>query len=475
MGEEKTGDNLVSSLSRLAAGKTSPIETFDAGKSLKNAPDPAVVDAKASPVEGRRPSTLAKRAARPGHFMYLAATALAVVPTSAYAAGKGAATHGFFNPEFILVSAAGLLIGGLVFIITAAIRKIKRESVSIEPRKQEPPPSTVQEANVSADQSPKPMLPAIRQDGDSVDIALKSAGVAPDHAVIETVSGNPVLRAQGAAPLYLNGQPILAAPLRHGDLVSVGELRIMIELPGKAPVRAPQKPRPSLQLINGKAEPHIDPEHSHSPSLRVVRDLPSNALSAHQESRQNATIVLKVYEAGKLKKTYPLHAQRVRLGSSLESAAPNSPEPPQPTVPLPDSIMLKVYNGGKMERAQIFKTDRISIGAGDSADLNLISAGIEPSHAFIESRAAGPVLRAQGSAPVYLNGQPIFAAPLRRGDLIAIGDLRILAELLKDGPTPVPQRPRSHLQLISIEEEPLINQERPHPPALRIVHEGVHE
>ena len=90
-------------------------------------------------------------------------------------------------------------------------------------------------------------------------------------------------------------------------------------------------------------------------------------------------------------------------------------------------IVLKVYDGGKLKSARAFRAERIRLGNA-AADLVLESASVAPTHAVIESGALGAVLRATTSAPVYLNGQPILAAPLRHGDLISIGEIRIMVE-----------------------------------------------
>src|SRR5207245_8908021 len=129
-------------------------------------------------------------------------------------------------------------------------------------------------------------------------------------------------------------------------------------------------------------------------------------------------------------------------------------------------IVLKVYDGGKLKSSRAFRAERIRLGS-ESADLVLGSPGIAPTHAVIETGAMGAVLRATTAAPLYLNGQPIIAAPLRHGDLISIGDLRIMVELQARTLQALgPQKSRPRLQLIRGEEEQLV--ERPHPPAPRL-------
>jgi len=120
-------------------------------------------------------------------------------------------------------------------------------------------------------------------------------------------------------------------------------------------------------------------------------------------------------------------------------------------------IVLKVYDGGKLKNTRAFRAERIRLGSAPG-DLVLDATGVAPSHALIEVGATGVVLRALGTAPLYLNGQPIIAAPLRHGDLISLGELRILVELQKSGvaPAPAPQQPqraRPRLQLIQGDED----------------------
>ena len=109
----------------------------------------------------------------------------------------------------------------------------------------------------------------------AVDLVLEGSGVAPHHAVIELGAMGPVIRALSALPLYVNGQPVLAAPLRHGDLLSVGELRVMVELraTAQAPGSAQAGPRPRLQLIQGDEPTDRTAPPAHLvPALAVVRE-----------------------------------------------------------------------------------------------------------------------------------------------------------------------------------------------------------
>ena len=137
-------------------------------------------------------------------------------------------------------------------------------------------------------------------------------------------------------------------------------------------------------------------------------------------------------------------------------------------------IVLKVYDGGRLKGSRAFRAERIRLGSA-SADLVLDSPSVAPNHAVIESGATGVVLRALGTAPLYLNGQPILAAPLRHGDLISIGDLRIMVELQKGAAAPQPQKTRPRLQLIHGEEVPPNDPARAHTPTLSVVREAIPE
>ncbi len=138
-------------------------------------------------------------------------------------------------------------------------------------------------------------------------------------------------------------------------------------------------------------------------------------------------------------------------------------------------IVLKVYDGGKLKCSRAFRAERIRLGSA-SADLVLDSPTVAPTHAVIEIGALGVVIRATTAASLYLNGQPVLAAPLRHGDLISIGDLRVMVELHAGPAHPGALKTRPRLQLIHGEEEPLLGRPHPHPhpqaPALQVVREG---
>src|SRR5471032_2649839 len=134
-------------------------------------------------------------------------------------------------------------------------------------------------------------------------------------------------------------------------------------------------------------------------------------------------------------------------------------------------IVLKVYDGGKLTSSRAFKAERICLGSSD-ADLVLESPSVDKNHAVIDVSASGVILRASGASPLFLNGQPIIAAPLRHGDLISIGELRIMVELQKAVQprlAPVPPHRSPRLQLVQGNEATDVR--AAHLPALSVVRE----
>jgi hypothetical protein len=129
--------------------------------------------------------------------------------------------------------------------------------------------------------------------------------------------------------VYLNGQPILAAPLRHGDLISIGELRIMVELHARTmPVPGQQKSRPHLQLIHGEEEPLVERPHQHVPALQVVREGGAAELEASTDEGLHEAIA------------------EVALEPELPEPAPlpaHAPPVPPASAPLSDSVAVAVH------------------------------------------------------------------------------------------------------------------------------------
>ncbi len=137
---------------------------------------------------------------------------------------------------------------------------------------------------------------------------------------------------------------------------------------------------------------------------------------------------------------------------------------------MPLSIILKVYDGGKLKLARAFKSKAVRLGGGD-VELQLSGENVAPQHAVIEATETSAVIRALSDAPVFLNGQPILAAPLRTGDLITVGALRVMVEL-REPQQAQPQAPQKRQRFQLIEGELDQNDVLPHlVPSLQVVRE----
>ncbi len=222
----------------------------------------------------------------------------------------------------------------------------------------------------------------IRLGSAGADLLLESASVAPTHAVIETGAMGAVLRATSAAPVYLNGQPILAAPLRHGDLISIGETRIMVELHARAAQPAgAQKSRPRLQLIHGEEEPALERPHLHVPALQVVRediDLPLEA-STDQGLHEQIEEVPPEPEAPAAPAALPPASESAAVAVQTEAPAP---------VPRPGTLPpITTALGGECAEVELFWGDtRVSVWqlqpgeqfvAGSAPDCQALLQGVD--------------------------------------------------------------------------------------------------
>src|SRR5207245_2323866 len=195
------------------------------------------------------------------------------------------------------------------------------------------------------------------------DLVLDGTAVAPTHAVIDAGANGAVLRAVGSFPLYLNGQPIIAAPLRHGDLISVGDLRVMVEL--RAATNAQPEKRPRLQLIENETDPEPAPTHL-PPSLAVVRER-EPGLHAVPEGRGDFDIHPAIAD---LPAPQPMAPEApAQLPSPAQQAAPampavpakadepaRLPAPPAPVVPLRGlpPLQAQAVQGGECVEAELF-------------------------------------------------------------------------------------------------------------------------
>ena len=247
----------------------------------------------------------------------------------------------------------------------------------------------------------------IRLGSASADLTLDGPGVAPSHAVIEIGGQGAVIRATAPQPLYLNGQPVLAAPLRHGDLISIGDLRIMVELqPGAQPQQQPQRLRPRLQLISGAVEedPALEPDHP-SPALSVVREEPAPTATAVSLADEGAN------EEFEVEMTPPEGLPAVKVED-----APPAPTP-APGPHLPAGLQP---GGGECVEVELFWRDtRISVWhlePGEEFD-----AGAEAScAAMMNGISRGVVLRSDVNGWTVAAPRPLQLF-LQEGDKVVGG------------------------------------------------------
>lgn len=242
----------------------------------------------------------------------------------------------------------------------------------------------------------------IRLGSASADLILEAPTVAPSHAVIEAGAQGAVLRATSAAAVYLNGQPIIAAPLRHGDLISIGELRIMVELQGRTAQPGQLKPKPRLQLIQGEEDPLIDPTHLHSPDLQVVRvDEISTIGVASDQGLNDETPLPEAEEPAAPPPPPPLPA------AAHESAAVAVRT--QAPAPLPGKALPPVTTGlgGECAEVELFWGDtRVSVWQLQPGEQ--FHAGTAPGcDALLQGIARAPVLRGDVNGWVIAAPRPL--------------------------------------------------------------------
>ncbi len=109
---------------------------------------------------------------------------------------------------------------------------------------------------------------------------------------------------------------------------------------------------------------------------------------------------------------------------------------------MPTPLTLKVYRGDDLVRTEQFARDIIKIGRLSSAHLCLDDERVSRIHSVIEVAPDGNVsIIDMGSADgTYVNGRRVNRSPLRSGDQIAVGGLKIVLEtaLPSDRPATLP-------------------------------------
>ena len=89
-------------------------------------------------------------------------------------------------------------------------------------------------------------------------------------------------------------------------------------------------------------------------------------------------------------------------------------------------VQLRILSGKKAGTAHVARRFPVRIGRASAADLRLEEDGVWEQHLQLDLNPAdGFHLRAQPGALATLNGSPLPTTPLRNGDTIEIGALKI--------------------------------------------------
>ena len=283
----------------------------------------------------------------------------------------------------------------------------------------------------------------IRIGSGSCDLVLEGSGVLPSHAVIDAGAAGAVLRSVGPAPLYLNGQPIIAAPLRHGDLISVGELRIMVELRAALPGPVPEK-RPRLQLIEGHADWEPDSSHGHPPALAVVRDEP---LPRGTEARSDRGIHAAIPELPVPEPRTDPAPEPVAQQPAMQAlvAVPPPEQEPAPVLPLraPPPLPPQALQGGECVEAELF-WGRTRLSVWQLAPGEELVAGSAPGcDVLLEGVARGSVVRCDASGWTVCAPRPLSLTLIEDGKALGGPELLVRGRSQADARglvLPLPQK-----------------------------------
>jgi hypothetical protein len=258
---------------------------------------------------------------------------------------------------------------------------------------------------------------SVRLGTGDVELQLQGANVASSHALIELGATAAVLRATSAAPLFLNGQPILAAPLRTGDLITVGALRVMVELREPAKMVAPQK-RARFQVIDGEADTEqAEQPHMHAvPSLSVVRGDAAAAEIADDAPAGNSALEVAMPPVAPPAAT-PIASAVSPLASPALAQVPDLPPPPPPPRPTLASVgsatdigfvYAEVHWGDQLLGVQCVEPGT-PLTAGEDPGCNVFLPGV-PRAELVTSDTAGWQVRAPAKMSLALTRRGVTAS-----------------------------------------------------------------
>jgi hypothetical protein len=114
--------------------------------------------------------------------------------------------------------------------------------------------------------------------------------------------------------------------------------------------------------------------------------------------------------------------------SQVNSPAPDAGFAGQPSQFHPVQLVLEVTKGQTRFRRRPVTTPRFLIGAGSTCDLRLGGEGMSALHSIITSAACEIAIEAIAGEPALtVNGRLVQNAVLHDGDVIAVGEVELLA------------------------------------------------
>ncbi|HKC60885.1 MAG TPA: AgmX/PglI C-terminal domain-containing protein, partial [Myxococcales bacterium] len=210
-------------------------------------------------------------------------------------------------------------------------------------------------------------------------------------------------------------QPIIAAPLRHGDLISVGDLRVMVELRASAPGPVPEK-RPRLQLIEGEADWERESSHAHPPALAVVRDEP---LPRGTEARSDRGIHAAIPDLPapepepELPEPEPEPEAQHPVAQPLVAVPAPDPEPaPARRLPaLPDEA---VQGGERIEAELFWGQTRLSVWQLAPGE-ELVAGSAQGCDVLLEGVVRSPLVRCDANGWMVCAPRPLSLTLVEEG------------------------------------------------------------
>ncbi len=104
------------------------------------------------------------------------------------------------------------------------------------------------------------------------------------------------------------------------------------------------------------------------------------------------------------------------------------------------TAVLRVVNGQRAgEQVKVRPSEALSIGRSGESDLQLLGLGVSRFHCVVEDHGAGLVVADLNSSNgTFVNGQRVKRQPLKEGDQIEVGTIKLVVERTPGRSTPAP-------------------------------------